>query len=71
MRLVAVGAALGLGLAYAAGRLLATFIYDLKPADPVLLLLGMVVLAVATAIACYVPARRAATTDPARVLRSE
>lgn len=71
MRLVAAGAVLGLGLAYAAGRVLASLLPDLKPADPVLLLLAMTVVVAAEAVACYAPARRAATTDRAQVLRSE
>jgi hypothetical protein len=41
---VAAGAVLGLGLAYAAGRVLASLFPDLKPADPALLSLATLVL---------------------------
>lgn len=71
LRVVAAGGALGLLLAYAAGRALASLIPDLKPADPGLLALAMLVLALAATLACWAPARRAASAEPAKILRSE
>jgi ABC-type antimicrobial peptide transport system permease subunit len=68
---VAAGAVLGLGLAYAAGRVLASLFPDLKPADPALLGLATLVLALAAVLACWAPARRAASAEPAKVLRGE
>jgi predicted lysophospholipase L1 biosynthesis ABC-type transport system permease subunit len=68
---VAAGAVLGLGLAYAAGRVLASLFPDLKPADPALLGLATLVLALAAVLACWAPVRCAASAEPAKVLRGE
>jgi predicted permease len=71
LRVVLVGAGLGLLGALAGGRLLRATLHDVSPADPIslggaaLLLLGVCLLAAG------VPARRAARSDPAHVLRSE
>jgi predicted permease len=64
---VAVGAVLAVG----AGHLLASFLLQVDPADPLALggasiLLGMTVL-----LACYFPARRASKADPMVALRNE
>lgn len=69
--LVAAGLVIGVALALAATRLLRALLSGVGPADPltfagVSLVLGLVGIA-----ACYVPARRAARTDPAVVLRQE
>ncbi len=71
MRLVAIGAALGIGLAALLTRFLAAGLYGVSPLDPVTfvgvpLLLGAVAL-----LACYWPARRATKVDPIIALRSE
>jgi predicted permease len=71
MRLVGIGAALGLGLAALLTRFLAAGLYGISPLDPVAfvgvpLLLGGVAL-----LACYFPARRAAKVDPLIALRHE
>jgi predicted permease len=62
--------AIGLWLAYASARWLSAFLFGVQPHDPVsFVLVGAVVIAV-SAIACVVPARRAARVDPLSVLRS-
>lgn len=65
-------AAVGLGLGLAAGlgmaRSLDAMLYGVTAADPVTLVGAVVVLALATLGACYVPARRAARVDAARTL---
>jgi ABC-type antimicrobial peptide transport system permease subunit len=64
-------AAIGLMLAYLAGRLVSTQLDAVSAADP--LILGgatVVVIAIATA-ATMIPAYRASRLDPARVLRPE
>jgi predicted permease len=71
MGLTAVGLAIGLAGALAAGRLVAGFLFGVRAADP--LILGVVVAlfgAVAFA-ASWIPAYRAARVDPMRVLRAE
>jgi ABC-type antimicrobial peptide transport system permease subunit len=64
---------LAVGLAFAAGltRLLGSLLYGVGGRDPVTFA-GVALVAVgATALACYLPARRAADADPMRSLRSE
>jgi putative ABC transport system permease protein len=61
---------IGLWLAYASARWLSAFLFGVEPHDPVsFVLVGAVVIAI-SAIACIVPARRAARVDPLSVLRS-
>ncbi len=65
------GVAAGLGAALALTRFLASRLYGLKPNDPATLaLVGLLFLALA-AVACWLPARRAAQLDPWQALRSE
>jgi putative ABC transport system permease protein len=69
--LVAVGVTLGLLASMALGRILASELYGITPFDPITI--GAVVLALfAVAMtACWFPARRATTVDPAIALRHE
>jgi putative ABC transport system permease protein len=69
--LVAAGLVVGLAGAFAATRFLGTFLYDLGPADPLVLGAGVAMLALTALAASYVPARRAARISPAEVLRAE
>ena len=68
---VAIGAAIGLAGALAAGRLVAGFLFGLDPADPVTLVTVPLILAAVAMLACIVPARRAAAADPMVSLRAE
>jgi putative ABC transport system permease protein len=69
--LVVVGLALGLAGAFALGRLLASTLHDVDPADPHAFLLVALVLGAAGLAASWLPARRAARVDPMTALRSE
>lgn len=71
LRLVAMG--LGLGLVGALGlcRLLASTLYDVSPTDPWTFAGVGLLLMTAGALACYIPARRAARIDPMAALRYE
>jgi predicted permease len=69
--LAAVGVALGIAGALAATRSLASLLYDVSPTDPVVLLAFPLLLAGVALAACYLPARRAARSDPLRVLRAD
>jgi predicted permease len=71
MILVALGAAIGLGITFAAGRLIATLMFGLSPTDGATVLLAIAVLALVSAIAGYLPARRASRVDPLLALRHE
>jgi predicted permease len=69
MRLVAIGLALGLALAFGAGRSLETFLYGVKGRDGVTFVVVPLVLAAVALVACLVPARRATKLDPLTALR--
>jgi|SoiMethySBSTD1v2_1073268.scaffolds.fasta_scaffold00103_43 putative ABC transport system permease protein len=70
-RLVSAGAAIGLGLALIFAQALSTFLFGVPPRDPVTFASVTIVLAITAAIACAIPAFRAARVDPAVTFRSE
>ena len=70
--LVAVtGAAVGLGVAYAAGRVASSWLYDVRPSDPLILASALALVLGVTLIATLIPVGRAARIDPSRALRFE
>jgi predicted permease len=71
MRPVAVGMAVGLLLALGATRFLMSFLLGVSPLDAVTFGGGAAVLTAVALTASYLPARRAAATDPVRALRAE
>jgi putative ABC transport system permease protein len=71
MALTAVGAAIGLGLSLALGKVLSGMLYRVSGVDPVVFVAGPLVLGVVSLLACYVPARRAARVEPMVALRAE
>jgi putative ABC transport system permease protein len=71
MRLVIVGLALGLIAATALTRAMTSLLYRTDPYDLWTFLLSPLVLCAVGAIACYVPARRAARIEPLTALRTE
>ena len=64
---VVIGAALALGLA----RLISSFLFGVKPSDPLTYVAVAVGLAGVALLACYIPARRATKVDPLVALRYE
>ncbi|MGE3617374.1 MAG: ADOP family duplicated permease [Gemmatimonadales bacterium] len=71
LRLVALGVVIGLALALAATRALGGLLVGVRPADPGVFAVVIGGLAVVTAAAALLPARRAARLDPLSALRSD
>jgi predicted permease len=71
MRLVGVGIAIGLSLAFAATRLIAGLLFGVSPLDSVTFVVMSILFAAVAFIASYLPARRAAAASPMTALRSE
>jgi predicted permease len=69
--LVAIGIAVGAGLAIAGSGVAKTLLYGLAPHDPVTLGLAVGMIAVIAVVASCVPALRASRMDPAATLREE
>ena len=70
-RWTAVGAAVGLPLALAAGHAIARFLFEISPADPVTYGTVVAVIGASAFLAVILPAWRAARVDPLVVLRAE
>jgi predicted permease len=69
--LAGLGAVIGLVVALVATRWLAESLFQVSPTDPVTLGLVTLALLAVALVACWVPAHRAAATDPVQALRSE
>jgi predicted permease len=67
----AAGAVLGLTVAYATGRVAASWLYEVRPSDPVILASALALVLGVTIIATLIPVGRAARIDPSRALRFE
>jgi len=69
--LACLGLVVGVGGALALGGLLESFLFEVRTIDPLTLVLASVLLLLVSAVASYVPARRAAAVDPMTALRDE
>jgi predicted permease len=65
------GLVFGLMISFALTRYLRGMLYGVESADWPTFVMVAILLCVATLIACFVPARRAASTDPIEALRTE
>ena len=65
------GVAVGLALAFAAGRLVGRFLYGVSPHDAWVMAGAPALLLITGLVAAYMPARRAASVDPMEALRAE
>lgn len=68
---VAWGVGLGVAAALASGRLLSGLLFEISPANPVLLAVVAAVVLLSAGTACLLPVRSASHTDPIVALRAE
>jgi ABC-type antimicrobial peptide transport system permease subunit len=71
MGLTAIGLAIGIGSAFGLTRFLNSMLFGITSRDPMTFAVTGLVMALVTAVACYVPARRAAKIEPLESLRYE
>ncbi len=71
MRLAIVGAIVGIGAAFAVTRFIASFLFGVKPYDPIVFVTVPVVLSAVALFAVWLPATRASKLDPMESLRVE
>jgi len=71
MLLVTVGAVIGVAMALASARLIATQLFGVPPTDLIALAAAIGTMGLVSALAGYLPARRAAGVDPMVALRYE
>ena len=65
------GVVIGLAAAYAGGRVVASYLYAMRAADPIVLLSAGAIVALVTIAATMIPALRASRVDPVRALRAD
>jgi putative ABC transport system permease protein len=70
-RLTVAGIVLGLAASGAAARYLSNMLFGITPVDPSTFIVVLIIFAVVTMLASYVPAQRATKVDPLVALRSE
>jgi predicted lysophospholipase L1 biosynthesis ABC-type transport system permease subunit len=71
LRLAALGVAIGVVVALASMHVLQSLLFGVKPTDPLLLVFSALLLLAVAIAAGWLPARRAASIDPAEALRAE
>ena len=71
LKLSAIGEAIGLGGALALRNILSSLVFDTSTADPPIYISVIILMFAAALLACYLPARRASSTDPLAALRWE
>ncbi|MBY0494845.1 MAG: ABC transporter permease [Cyanobacteria bacterium] len=65
------GVLIGVATAYAAGRVVASYLYEMRAADPIVLVSACAIVVAVTMAATLIPAIRASRVDPVRALRAE
>ena len=68
---VLIGTVVGIGVAFAFSRVIGNLLFDVSPYNPFVAAAAICVLVVVGAIACLLPAARAAAVEPIEALRAE
>jgi predicted permease len=71
MRLALVGVALGIAASFGLTRLMASFLFGVKPWDPTVFVAVPIVLTTVALLAVWLPATRASKVDPMQALHAE
>jgi len=71
LRLVAIGAAIGVVAAIATAGVLRAVLFGVRGNEPVVYVVVVLLLGVVSVLACWIPARRATRIDPMTALRSD
>ena len=69
MRLALIGVVVGVGASFGLTRLIATFLFGVKPYDPLVFVTVPIVLTAVALLAVWIPASRAARLNPMEALR--
>ncbi|KAF0247613.1 MAG: ABC efflux pump inner membrane subunit, partial [bacterium] len=69
--LIIIGLTIGATLATTLTKLMSTLLFAVEPTDPITFLIVSLILIIFAAIACFVPAHRAALIDPMKVLKND
>ena len=71
LALAAIGVAISAAAAFAASRLVQSYLFGMKPNDPLALAAAVLTLVVAAVLAGFIPARNASRIEPMAALRHE
>jgi putative ABC transport system permease protein len=71
LKIAAVGICAGLALSVVVTRMVASFLFNVKPLDGIAMAGAVSLLLVCSVMAAWLPAKRAASVDPMRLLRFE
>jgi putative ABC transport system permease protein len=71
LKLALIGVGAGIAGAFVLTRLLSSFLYGIRPTDPLTFIIVSLILTGVSLLACYIPARRAMRVDPMVALRHE
>jgi len=66
-----IGVAVALPAAFGLSKLMQSLLYGVQPGDPITFIASVLISALMVALAAAIPARRAASVDPMKALRSE
>jgi predicted permease len=71
LQVIGIGILVGVGLAYAGGKLVGSLLYGISPRDPLVMTMAALILGLIGVAACMIPALRASRVDPVASLRAD